>query len=84
MPIFGYICNDCNTAFEELVLSSAKEKKLVCPACASSNIKKKLSLFAVNSSRNTERPDCSSGCGGGFEQGGCGSGMCGCHGHGTE
>lgn len=80
MPIFEYICKDCGTTFEELVLASGKEKKLACPACASLSIKKKLSTFAINSGSSADRPDCSTGCGGGFEHGSCGSGMCGCHG----
>ena len=74
MPIFEYICNDCNKEFDVLVHSS-NQYDIKCVSCESSSVKKKLSSFAVNTI-STSAPECSSGCGG-FEKGSCGSGMCG-------
>ncbi len=45
MPIYEYICLDCGSEFEELVLSS--EENPDCPVCKSSNVEKKVSSFAA-------------------------------------
>ncbi len=75
MPIFEYVCNDCNKEFDVLVKSS-KENNVKCVSCNSDSVKKKLSSFAVNTI-SSSAPECSTGCAGGFEKGACGSGMCG-------
>lgn len=48
MPIYEYICRDCGNSFEK-ILSSGSETAagVICPACASANIEKKLSTFAT-------------------------------------
>jgi putative FmdB family regulatory protein len=46
MPIFEFICSDCNKPFEELVRSSSVVSEVVCPSCHSQNVKKKISTFA--------------------------------------
>jgi putative FmdB family regulatory protein len=46
MPIFEFQCSECGQPFEELVRSASAADKVVCPACKSTNVKKKLSLFA--------------------------------------
>ncbi|HEV3375431.1 MAG TPA: zinc ribbon domain-containing protein [Candidatus Acidoferrum sp.] len=33
MPIYEYICDDCQTEFEKLVLN--KQQEITCPKCAS-------------------------------------------------
>jgi len=45
MPIFEYVCQDCENHFEVLVQGSASP---VCPACDGDNLKKQLSVFAVS------------------------------------
>lgn len=74
MPIYEYHCDDCQTDFQELVMSRLAEREVVCKACGSGNIVKLLSGSAVKSS--------SSSAGGGpspsFGGGGCGGG-CSCH-----
>lgn len=49
MPVFEFICTDCGTPFEELVMSSNKIGEVTCPACHSQNIFKKISIFASQS-----------------------------------
>lgn len=44
MPIFEYVCKECNKQFEALVYGS---KKAECPSCHSSKLEQKLSVFAV-------------------------------------
>ncbi len=46
MPIFEFVCAECGKPFEELVRSASATSEVVCPACHSSNIKKKISTFA--------------------------------------
>jgi putative FmdB family regulatory protein len=47
MPIFEFVCTDCGEPFEELVMSSGRTDDLICPACHSQNITKKISTFAA-------------------------------------
>jgi putative FmdB family regulatory protein len=47
MPIYEYVCKECGTPFEELVLSISKEKEVICPNCESKNVQKKISLFGT-------------------------------------
>jgi putative FmdB family regulatory protein len=46
MPIFEYVCADCGTPFEELVMSTNKIVDVTCPSCHGQNINKKISTFA--------------------------------------
>lgn len=69
MPIYEFVCNECDKSFEDLVLSLSRIDEVVCPACGSGQVKKKMSTFAskpaggVNSfSLNTSTvPACGSG-----------------------
>jgi putative FmdB family regulatory protein len=47
MPIFEYICSDCDHRFEAIVQGSTKP---ACPSCASHELEKQLSVFAVGGS----------------------------------
>jgi len=44
MPIFEYVCLDCENRFETLVLNSREE--VVCPACGSKRLEKAMSCFS--------------------------------------
>ena len=44
MPIFEYACQDCGREFEALVRTSTVPH---CPDCASTQLGKKLSVFAT-------------------------------------
>jgi putative FmdB family regulatory protein len=46
MPIFEYICKDCQHEFEALVYG---KQKAVCPKCESKRLEPQLSVFAVSS-----------------------------------
>jgi putative FmdB family regulatory protein len=46
MPIFEFVCTECEKTFEELVLSLSKVDEVVCPACGGTKVKKKMSTFA--------------------------------------
>ena len=46
MPIFEFVCTECNESFEDLVFSLSKIDEVVCPVCGGSQVKKKMSTFA--------------------------------------
>ncbi len=44
MPIFEYICKECNHEFEALVFGKDKAE---CPKCASKKLEPQLSVFSA-------------------------------------
>ena len=52
MPIYEFCCNQCGTAFEELVRNGTRP---VCPQCQSGDVCRLLSTFAVHSSSSRPR-----------------------------
>jgi putative FmdB family regulatory protein len=74
MPIFEYVCADCQESFEKIV---DKQESVACPICKSERLEKQYSSFGMRTS---------SGGNGGYpslplyNSGGCGcaSGGCGC------
>ena len=68
MPIYEYVCNDCNTYFEEIVL---KEEKIRCPKCNGQNTKRLLSICRTkvsggeDSSMTSSSSSSCAGCSGG-------------------
>src|SRR2546429_3011249 len=74
MPIYEYICEDCQTHFEKIVLN--KQQEISCPKCASKRNAIQLSVFSAgNGSANGALAKSSSGFSGGG--GGCCGGGCG-------
>ena len=49
MPIYEYICLDCNNQFDRLwpTVASAQDQQPACPACASTSTKRTISQVAV-------------------------------------
>ncbi|MDD5466564.1 MAG: zinc ribbon domain-containing protein [Anaerolineales bacterium] len=47
MPIFEFHCSECGSSFEELLLSASAIDQVICPSCESSQVVKKISLFAA-------------------------------------
>jgi len=72
MPIYEYICNDCNAHFEKIVIN--KQQEIACPKCSSKKATIQLSVFAT--AGNGSSSPSSGGFSGG---GGCCGGGCGCH-----
>src|SRR2546427_11905288 len=76
MPIYEYICEDCQTHFEKIVLNKTQE--IACPKCAGKRNAIQLSVFsAANGSSNgsTAKSFGGSSSGGGR----CCGGGCGGH-----
>jgi putative FmdB family regulatory protein len=58
MPIFEYVCKDCQHEFEALVFGKQKAE---CPKCQSKKLDPQLSVFAVSAKGATSQPSFSSG-----------------------
>ena len=72
MPIYEFCCNQCGTAFEELVRNGVRPE---CPKCHTGDVRRLLSTFAVHSSS----PDLGGG-GASKNCSSCASSSCGtCH-----
>lgn len=72
MPIYEYVCDDCGTRYERLVLNRAQE--ISCPKCESNKRTLQLSVFSApgNSSKANGQSFGSGACG-------CTPRSCGCH-----
>ncbi len=60
MPIFEYICKECQHQFEALVLGRDKAK---CPKCQSHKLTPRLSVFAVSAKGSAAASPASGACG---------------------
>ena len=60
MPIYEYACNKCGHEFETLVRSSSVPD---CPTCHSTDLEKKLSVFATAGSTAAAAPLAAGPCG---------------------
>jgi len=60
MPIYEYACRQCGREFEALIRSSTIAS---CPNCHSTELEKKLSVFATTASTAQAPPPAASPCG---------------------
>jgi putative FmdB family regulatory protein len=60
MPIFEYVCNDCNHQFEALVYG---KQKAACPKCQSKELAPQLSVFAVSAKGSSSPAPSGGACG---------------------
>lgn len=60
MPIFEYICQECDHHFEAIVMGN---KKAVCPKCESKRLSQQLSSFAVGGEKSAESISSGGACG---------------------
>jgi putative FmdB family regulatory protein len=76
MPIYEYVCEECDTRFERIVLN--KQQEIACPKCASKKASIQLSVFATanGSSKGSSATSSTSFSGG---EGSCCGGGCGCN-----
>jgi putative FmdB family regulatory protein len=74
MPIYEYVCDDCQTHFEKIVFNKTQE--IACPSCAGKKNSIQLSVFAsTNASNGANAKSFTPSSGGG----GCCGGGCGCN-----
>ena len=53
MPIFEYYCSDCDSRFEQLVLSRKGAEATACTECGGSAVEKVHSTFAARASNGS-------------------------------
>jgi putative FmdB family regulatory protein len=71
MPIYEYVCMQCESHFEELVRNGEQPD---CPDCGHSDVRKQLSVFSAHGSSSQT----SFGGESAPRSGGCCGGSCGC------
>jgi len=74
MPIYEYICEDCQTHFEKIVFNKTQE--ISCPKCAGKRNAIQLSVFSAANANGISTKSSGGFSGGG---GGCCGGGCACH-----
>jgi len=52
MPIYSYVCKDCDEKFDLLIGVTSEKTELKCGKCSSKNIEKLLGSFSVGASGN--------------------------------
>lgn len=78
MPVFSFVCEDCNNRFETLVRSNAD--KPVCDKCGSDKLVKQVSRFAPAVPAQSAGSCPAAGiCPSAVAAGGCCGGCCGGH-----
>lgn len=60
MPIFEYVCKDCDHQFEALVFGTDKAE---CPKCHSKKLAPQLSVFAVSAKGSSSVSHSPTACG---------------------
>ncbi|MBZ5530934.1 MAG: zinc ribbon domain-containing protein [Acidobacteriia bacterium] len=60
MPIFEYVCRECDHEFEAIVLG---QQKAACPKCGSKRLKQQLSTFAVTGEKSQQASSSAGPCG---------------------
>ena len=75
MPIYEYVCDECKTQFEKIVIN--KQQEIACPKCASKKATIQLSVFATAAGNGSSSSGGFSPSGGGGST--CCGGGCGCH-----
>jgi putative FmdB family regulatory protein len=68
MPIYEYVCSDCEMVFETLRAMSQADAPIPCAACGGTHTRRKLSLFFAESGgkavAGASEPSCGSCAGG--------------------
>ena len=52
MPIYDYICQQCESGFTELRRTSEMDSQINCPECGSMETSRSLSCFSVGGTRS--------------------------------
>ncbi len=60
MPIYEYICKECDHQFEALVYG---KEKAACPKCHTKKLEPKLSVFAVSAKGSASAAPAAGACG---------------------
>lgn len=76
MPLYEYVCHDCHTQFDALVVNRERADEIACEGCTGTNTRRLISTFALSGV-----DDYALKMAGQVQQqraGGCCGGSCGC------
>lgn len=76
MPIYEYVCSECDSKFEQLRPLSAADQTAECPHCHK-QARRKMSTFSAFSTSLSGIPKTVPGAGGSSSCSSCSSGNCG-------
>jgi putative FmdB family regulatory protein len=76
MPVYEFVCQDCNSRFDTLVRSYSASNEVACKDCESENVRRLVSTFAVSGFDDPMAAASQPSAGGG-----CCGGSCGCGGN---
>ena len=57
MPIYEYLCKDCNRVFQFMVHNPKTARKATCPQCEGENMKKMMSGFGIGKATRKSQAD---------------------------
>lgn len=77
MPIFEYLCKECNKRYEIFHKSKEIKDEIICPWCGSKNSVKLFSTPMFNIGKTEFNSSCDSCSDNSSLNGGCSSGICG-------
>ena len=61
MPIYTYMCKNCNEKFELLVGMTYEKTELKCKQCGSKNIERTFEAFSVGKGNSSAGSSCPTG-----------------------
>ena len=53
MPLYGYVCNDCNKTFELVLTLKEHDTEIKCPKCGSRNVEQEATAFFAVTGRKS-------------------------------
>jgi putative FmdB family regulatory protein len=54
MPVYDYLCHDCNKPFEQVLsLNEHEHQEIRCPHCGSKNVEQEVAAFFAVTSRKS-------------------------------
>ena len=53
MPVYDYVCHDCNKTFETVLTLEEHEHEVKCPHCESENVEQEATAFFAVTSRKS-------------------------------
>jgi len=53
MPVYEYLCPECEYRFEELIKSITSKKRVDCPKCGYKDVSRQLSVVAAPQSQSS-------------------------------
>ncbi|HEX9117152.1 MAG TPA: zinc ribbon domain-containing protein [Anaerolineae bacterium] len=81
MPLYEYVCDDCQARFEVLRSMGQSSLAVACPRCHGANARKMISAFAAISKDSAGGSRMVASSSAGCNCGGCSGGSCSSCGH---